>query len=114
MILRLSHGLDGPEVTLVEAQDFSRFHVELDNLDEQAAVVAFRALDVGELANSAECAVSIQTVCALSRLGADRDWNEGLEKMLRYADSHGWLTADGTAIIAHICWLDAQDRIAGC
>ncbi len=37
-------------------------------------------------------------------LAADPEWTAGLEKMLAYASSKGWMDPSGTAIQAHVEW----------
>ncbi len=37
-------------------------------------------------------------------LADDPEWNTGLEKMLAYASSKGWMDPSGTAIQAHVEW----------
>ena len=52
--------------------------------------------------------VAFITVDAVRRLAgdlaADPDWNAGLDKMLAYAGSKGWMDPSGTAIQAHVEW----------
>jgi hypothetical protein len=34
----------------------------------------------------------------------DREWHDGFARMVQYAAAHGWLSADGGRVRAHVDW----------
>ena len=91
----------GPDsVTLLEPDDFTRFHVTVTGLDRAAADALLRRQDAGSVADDALVAVS--ALRAWSGRAGDADWNAGFSRMLGYAGSKGWLSSDGSQIQAHI------------
>ena len=91
----------GPDaVTLLEPDDFTRFHVTLTGLDRAAADAVLRSQNAGSVADDALVAVS--ALRSWSGRAGDDDWNAGLDAMLAYAASKGWLSEDGSQIQAHV------------
>lgn len=73
-----------PIATLAEPDDFGRFEVAA----ERPGHATIAAEELRRLAGAR---------------AADPEWQSNLEKMLAYADSKGWIEADGS-IRAHIEW----------
>lgn len=89
-------GADG--VTLDSPNEFNRFDVvRRDGADVTAAIVEH---GWGTVAESGDVMIS---VARLRSAGPDDDaWRSGLDGMIGYARTKGWLDADGTHIQAHI------------
>ncbi len=90
---------DAGEVMLLEADDFKHFSVRLVG---PGAAGALAETGTGRLINDSEARVSVAAVRRLADRDSDVSWNEGFVGMLRYADSRGWLTEDGTEVTAHL------------
>lgn len=90
--------IDPTGVTLEHPDDFQRFDVlRRGEVDVAAAVAEHRW---GTVDSSGDVMVSIDR---LRQAGPDdRNWHEGLDKMVQYARSKGWLSPDGTHIQAHV------------
>lgn len=96
---------DRLSITLLEPRDFKRFHVEaaLERAalkrasDELAAQgVSFETDDVAW--------VKVTALQALSGLDSDADWQRQFASMLAYCATKEWLSADGSAVRAHVVW----------
>ena len=94
-----------PRVTLAEPRDLGSFKV-LANAAQAQPTELSRALDgVGTVAEDGHAFIAVDAVRQLAgELADDPEWNEGLEKMLAYASSKGWMDPSGTAIQAHVEW----------
>jgi hypothetical protein len=94
-----------PRVTLAEPRDLGSFKV-LANAAQAQPTELSRALDgVGTVAEDGHAFIAVDAVRRLAgELADDPEWNEGLEKMLAYASSKGWMDPTGTAIQAHVEW----------
>ena len=93
-----------PVVSLEEAADTKRFHVEVAGGTDRALV--FGAL-VDAAAGRLEGDDAWITIDALRRLAAaqaDPDWDTDFAAMLDYARGKGWLDDTTHAIRAHIEW----------
>ena len=99
MIVCVQGRKDGSEVVLLEADDFHRFSVRLVG---DGAAEALRASGTGRLISTSEAFVSVDAVRKLAGRETDESWDEGFSAMLRYAQSHGWLSSDGSEIKAHL------------
>lgn len=89
-------GADG--VTLDSPDDFRRFDVvRRGGADVATSVVEY---GWGVVADSGDVMISVERLRAA---GPDDDaWRAGLDGMIGYAASAGWLDDDGTHIQAHI------------
>ena len=94
-----------PRVTLAEPRDLGSFKVLANSAQAQPTELS-RALDgVGTVAEDGNAFITVDAVRRLAGdLAADPDWNAGLDKMLAYAGSKGWMDPSGTAIQAHVEW----------
>ncbi|MGC0362581.1 hypothetical protein ABH922_000565 [Rhodococcus sp. 27YEA15] len=88
--------VNGDSVTLEEVEDLKRLHVELRTPATDA--------ELGELlqANGFGYADERGFFVDLARIRARSTDLEGVEKMVDYARGKGWLSADGTALEAHV------------
>ncbi len=94
-----------PSVSLAEPRDLGSFKV-LAQAAQPHPTELSRALDgVGTIAEDGNAFITVDAVRRLAGdLAADPDWNAGLDKMLAYAGSKGWMDPSGTAIQAHVEW----------
>lgn len=99
MIVQVQARADDSEVVLLHAENFKDFSVRLIG---PGAAAALAATGTGRLINDSEAYVSVAAVRRLASREADETWNEGFASMLRYAQSHGWMTEDGSEVKAHI------------
>ena len=93
------HVVVGPEGVTLESPDvFERFDVVRRDGADVAAVVAEHGW--GTVAGSGDVMISLERLRAA---GPDDDaWRRGLDGMIGFAGTKGWLDADGTHIQAHI------------
>ncbi|MGO4383410.1 hypothetical protein [Specibacter sp. RAF43] len=103
VIIRVAVADDVVDLRLVEPDDFRSFHVEAKEAQELARA-GERLLDVdGGPDGPMACAVPITLIRELAgERAADPDWHTGLEQMISYAGSKGWLLERGTAVRAHV------------
>ena len=89
-------GVDG--VTLERPGEFDRFDVRRRDAADVAAVVARDGW--GTVDESGDVMIDI---ARLRSAGPDDDaWRSGLDGMVAYAGTKGWLDDDGTHVRAHI------------
>ena len=81
-----------PSVSLAEPRDLGSFKV-LAQAAQPHPTELSRALDgVGTVAEDGNAFITVDAVRRLAGdLAADPDWNAGLDKMLAYAGSKGWM-----------------------
>ena len=98
MIIRISAEHE-PTVWLHEPEDFTSFHVELVGIDEKELPQIVAASGLGSA--TADGHINVH-VTALKGLAGERDdgWLAGLDAMLRYAGSKGWMP-DNEHVRAH-------------
>ena len=93
----------GRTVTLQQADDFRRFHVEVDAaLDVQAAREAFAP--IGEIESAETAWVGRAELLALGRAVAGEAWTAQAEAMVAGAARHGWVRDREPGIKSHIVW----------
>jgi hypothetical protein len=80
-------------VSLHEAEDLRRLHVEIAGLDERALQSAVRRHQLGRVHDEGNIDLR---VAVLRQLAGDRDeqWVGTFADMLNYARSKGWMTDD--------------------
>jgi hypothetical protein len=82
MYLEIDVSTMPPEVVLKEPDDFKRFDIVIPNVENAY--------------------VSPEELRRLAgRRAEDEEWRQGLEQMISFAKSHGWVADDGS-IQAHI------------
>ncbi|MEY2455868.1 MAG: hypothetical protein QOK06_962 [Acidimicrobiaceae bacterium] len=100
MIVRVS--ADGA-VALVEVDDLARFHVEAERgADVDGALATAGA---GRLGADGDARITVTWLRSTSRRAGEPAWDDGLEGMLGYAGTKGWLDDDGATIRAHVASL---------
>jgi hypothetical protein len=94
-----------PRVALADPDDLASFKVLAQSSEPDPARLAQALHGVGTLAEGGHAFIAVDAVRLLAgdRAG-DPEWSAGLERMLAYADSKGWMDPSGTAIQAHIEW----------
>jgi hypothetical protein len=90
-------------VSLQQADDFRRFHVEVDaGLDVQAVREAFASL--GEIESADIAWVGRRELLALGHAVAGEGWPAQAEAMVAGAARHGWVRDREPSIKSHIVW----------
>jgi hypothetical protein len=94
-----------PSVSLVDPGDLGSFKVLAQAAQPHPTELRRALSGVGTVAEDGNAFITVDAVRRLAGdLAADPDWNAGLEKMLAYAVSKGWMDPSGTAIQAHVEW----------
>ena len=86
-------------VALQQSDDFKRFHVSAApgvDVDQQLRRAQWGSCAAGQEAMIAVSAIRLAVGCA----GAD--WHDQLASMLAYATAKGWVSDDGSEIVAHV------------
>jgi hypothetical protein len=91
-------------VSLVQADDFKRFHCEIQipnaTLEQaQAALKGIAELESRELAW-----VDVDALLALKRDSTAPQWEPSVQTMIEKARPHGWVRDEPLAIKSHIVW----------
>lgn len=98
MIVQLS----AESARVAEADDCTRLHVTT-SLPADAVDDALRGSGLGRLDTDDGVLLDREALRIRARAVADApDWDERWTKMIDYARSKGWLTADGAAVRAHV------------
>lgn len=90
---------------LADTADFTNFHVQcpldwtVDELDHE-----LRRAGAGS-ASDASAVIQIEWI--LNAIDHDSGWRKHFDSMVRYAESRGWVSEDGTAILAHIAYVSS-------
>ena len=95
--------LGADAVSLEEADDFSRFNVEVRGGVDKGAVDLLLG-NHGRVASFEHAYIEADALRSLAGAGVDEDWLSSLRGMVEYAGREGWLDETGTAIRAHIEW----------
>ncbi|MDD7941565.1 hypothetical protein PHK61_24390 [Actinomycetospora lutea] len=97
MIVQLS----ADAARVAEPDDCTSLHVATA-LPADAVDAALRGTGTGHLQTD-DALLDVETLRTRARAGADApDWDERWAKMIDYARSKGWLTADDAAVRAHV------------
>ncbi|CND73545.1 Uncharacterised protein [Mycobacterium tuberculosis] len=87
---------------VAEADDCARLHVSTTVASDEVDT-ALRATSTGRLAQDGNALLDLQTLHARARSAASSaDWEDRWGTMIGYARKKGWITADGTAVQAHV------------
>ncbi|WP_011583073.1 MULTISPECIES: hypothetical protein [Chelativorans] len=97
MIVQVSAG----KVALFEPDDFRKFKVTLDSSSEDAAANVLKG-PLLRLEGTDTAWVDIESLVALSGKASEDIWVASLQRMIEGARAHGWISADGKEIRAHI------------
>lgn len=94
--------LDGITATIEECDDFHRLHVA-SKLDRNETDSALRHAGIGYLTEDGDALLSIRVLHErAAKNGSVHDWERQWTKMIDYASSHGWISADEQNVRAHI------------
>jgi hypothetical protein len=104
MIVRVDLAAAPPEVTLEDPSDCGRFHVSVVGGGDRAHVVAA----LGGPSIDDDVWVPVERVRSLAAGRVAAGWDDEFSAMLIYAETKGWLSADGKAIRAHVEWGPAR------
>ena len=104
MYIQVAPAEPKPVVSLEEPDDCRRFHVAIGNLPEDVARQALERDDVGTLSDHDTAWIKITALRKLAETRVQQDWPERFDGMLRYAQSKGWLSSDGTQVSGHCEW----------
>ncbi|MEJ2862130.1 hypothetical protein [Actinomycetospora flava] len=97
MIVQLSAG----SATVAEPDDCTRLHVAT-SLPADAVGEALLGSGIGRL-EAGDALLDLETLRDRARAGAQEpDWDEKWAKMIDYARTKGWVTADDAAVRAHV------------
>lgn len=87
---------------VAEADDCTRLHVGT-TLAPSEVDAALRATATGRLAEDGNALLDLRTLRVRAQSAASSaGWEERWEAMIAYARKKGWITADGTAVQAHV------------
>jgi hypothetical protein len=87
-------------LTLVDPDDFKRFHIEVDReLDDEAMSRALAPL--GRFDGS-DFWVDTDKLQKLAGRANDAEWQKSFRTMLDFARNFGWISPDGKAVKAHV------------
>lgn len=93
------------EVSLVDPDDCTRFHVAVHGYGHAPAVDdALQSSGAGWLDGEGSVFVHVDRVRDLAAGRTGDTWAERFDGMLGYARDKGWLSDDGEAIRAHLEW----------
>jgi hypothetical protein len=86
-----------------DADNCQALDVRVVGGDRGQVDAALRAAGLGRWDGAAEAELSVSGLHdAAAVAGVGADWPERWAAMMRYAESKGWLTADGTHLRAHL------------
>jgi hypothetical protein len=98
MFLRIRASEDSP-VTLEEPDDFTRFHVEVVDLDVENLRHEVDRSGIGYVTTEGDVAVAVAAIRLLVGNRSPR-WDVGFDRMVTFARSKGWMP-DHEHIRAH-------------
>lgn len=103
MIVVVASSADGePALTLDQADDCGSFHLEARGVDAGGVAAALAKAGAGTLSGD-DAFIAPAVIERLAAGSGGADWTERFAAMLAYAETKGWLDADG-AVQAHIEW----------
>lgn len=102
--------VSGGRLSLSRAEDFRRFKVVMS--DRAIGSFAPGTADVAPGLSLQDAQTAWVSCDWLRGAGPDdADWRAGVDAMLDKARPMGWVSADGTAIKAHVEWLEVGPRV---
>lgn len=97
MIVQLGQG----SLAILEADDCRRLHVAAPPDVDVDAIL--RSTGVGRGGDRDDVRLDVEKLHELARGAATGDtWDADWAAMIQYAESKGWVTADGRELIAHV------------
>lgn len=101
----------GDRMALDLAEDFSRFKVVM--CDRTATSFAAHQLSLEPALTLADKDTAWVSLSWLRTTGpADTKWQTGLDQMVAKATPHGWISADGSAVKAHLEWAEVAPQVS--
>lgn len=97
----------GAAPVLEEADDFRRFHVLAEFGDDATEQLRGALGEAAELEGDAAW-VSEAWIRAASDRADSPEWQDGLRRMVAFAQSRGWWREAPSAIRAHVVWAPRQ------
>lgn len=91
-------------VSLVQADDFKRFHCEIQIPDATLEQAQAALKGVAELESRELAWVDVNALLALKRDSASPLWEASVQTMIEKARPHGWVRDEPLAIKSHIVW----------
>jgi hypothetical protein len=89
-------------VTLTEADDLRRFHVEAPaQMSDLAVDSALRSSDAGHLEDRGQAVINVSWLRTAAADVSD-DWPIRFQEMLAFAATKGWTAPDGTMVKGHL------------
>jgi len=104
MYIQVKAAEPNPVVSLEEPDNCRQFHVAIGNLSEDEAQQALEREDVGTFSDHETAWIKITALRKLAESRVPPDWPERFDAMLRYAETKGWLSANGTQVSGHLEW----------
>jgi hypothetical protein len=98
MIVAVHCAPEEPKAMLQDARNFKQFHVTVTG-DRAALAEAVTAASVGRVDGDH---VWVDRSWLEGQGPADEEWRQGLDSMLAFAASKGWMSEDGRAVRAHV------------
>jgi hypothetical protein len=95
-------GVAPPKVTVVEPDDFTRFHLDIACFEVEAANHALEQLDVGYISDGRVGWVAVAAIPRLAGPSLSAEWGDGYDRMIAFAKSKNWISDDDLLIQAHI------------
>lgn len=91
-------------VSLMQADDFKRFHCEIQ-IPNATLEQAQSALEgIAELESRETAWVDVDALLALKRDSTAPQWEASVQAMIEKAHPHGWVHDEPLAIKSHIVW----------
>jgi hypothetical protein len=91
-------------LSLSDAADFRKFKVVVGAAESHYGTIAPHTGPAVVFDDAGTAWVSIASLRALDGLADDKGWQDGLTAMIDKARPHGWISAAGDAIKAHVEW----------
>lgn len=93
-------------VSVVQADDFKRFHCEIQIPNATLEQAQSALGGIAELDSLETAWVDVDALLALKRDSTAPQWEPSVRTMLEKARSHGWVRDEPLAIKSHIVWQD--------
>ena len=91
-------------ISLVQADDFKRFHCEIQipNATLEQAQAALKG--IAELESRETAWTAVDALLALKRDSTAPQWETSVQTMIEKARPHGWVRDHPLAVKSHIVW----------
>jgi hypothetical protein len=95
-------GSDEFVVTLTEPEDFANFSLHSEGVRAADVFVSLERERIGRRVTDNEAVVAVDWVRNASGKAGSPTWENQFSTMLTYAAGKGWLSEDGSHILAHL------------